>query len=59
VLARARDAVVNENEPNCLWQSAGGESQIGTHLSTSMGSKVSKGRIVHVLGDWHSVNWCF
>jgi hypothetical protein len=31
-LVRARDAVINDNEPNCLWKSAGGESQIGTHV---------------------------
>ena len=28
----ARDAVINENEPNCLWKFAGGERQIGTHV---------------------------
>ena len=32
VLARVWDAVINENKPNCLWKSAGGESQIGTHV---------------------------
>jgi hypothetical protein len=32
MLVRARDAVINDNEPNCLWKSAGGESQIGTHV---------------------------
>ena len=28
---RARDAVINDNEPNRLWKSTGSESQIGTH----------------------------
>ena len=32
VLVRARHAVIDENEPNCPRKSAGGESQIGTHV---------------------------
>ena len=32
VLVHARHAVVNENEPNCPWKSAGGESLVGTHV---------------------------
>jgi hypothetical protein len=32
VFVRARDAVVNENEPNPLGKPAGGETQIATHV---------------------------
>ncbi len=32
VFVRARDAVINQNEPNSLGKSAGGESQISTHV---------------------------
>ena len=32
VLVAARDAVVHDNEPNYLWESAAGESQIGNHV---------------------------
>jgi hypothetical protein len=32
LLGRAGDAVVNENEANCLWKSVGGEGGIGTHV---------------------------
>jgi hypothetical protein len=32
VFVRARDAVINQNEPNSPGKSAGGERQIGTHV---------------------------
>ena len=32
VFVRARDAVVDQNEPNSPGKSAGGERQIGTHV---------------------------
>ena len=48
VLVAARDAVVHDNEPNYLWESAAGESQIGTHVPIHrFGSE--QGRAVHLL----------
>ena len=47
VFVRARDAVIDDNEPNCLSKSAGAESQIGAHVPHP--SVRSEQGAVHVL----------
>jgi hypothetical protein len=42
VFVRARDAIINENEPWSVWQSIGGEARIGTHTHLSIGSSPLK-----------------
>jgi hypothetical protein len=55
MLVRSRHAVINENEPNRPWKSAGRQSQIGTHVPHP--SVRSYGR-QRVLSDAYFRDWC-